>query len=102
MNGAQLSAVGEAVSAAGEAQLSIFDRFYIRTPPADKAAPRFLLCGFIIPVCPSQTCDCLMLTPDYRHMQLLSRRAAVVQANRCAAKQNDGSADLYRWCLTTQ
>lgn len=42
MNGAQLSAVGEAVSAAGEAQLSIFDRFYIRTPSADKLVPHFL------------------------------------------------------------
>lgn len=44
MNGAQLSAVGEAaaVSAAGEAQLSILDRFYICTPRADKPVPRFL------------------------------------------------------------
>lgn len=43
MNGAQLSAVGEAVSAAAaeEAQLSIFDRFYIRTPSADKPVPHF-------------------------------------------------------------
>lgn len=42
MNGAQLTAAGEAVSAAGEAQLSTFDRFYIRTPSADKPAPRSL------------------------------------------------------------
>lgn len=42
MNGAQLSAVGEAVSAAGEVQLSIFDKFYIRTPSPDKPVPRFL------------------------------------------------------------
>lgn len=42
MNGAQLSAVGETVSAAGEVQLSIFDKSYICTPSLDKPVPRFL------------------------------------------------------------
>lgn len=42
MNGAQLSAVGEAVSAAGEVQLSTRDKFHIRTPSPDKPVPRSL------------------------------------------------------------